>query len=268
MSWSATQYSKFEDERSRPARDLIARIPAHTVANAVDIGCGPGNSTELLRDRFPEAVITAIDNSADMIEAARKRLPGITFRMDDIATWRDPGPFDIILANAALQWVPDHEFLLPKLIERLASGGCLAVQMPDNLDEPSHRIMREIAADGPWADKLTRASAARAIRREADWYYRTLQACNTTTVDIWRTTYYHPLAGGAEAVTEWFKATGLRPFLDPLDETERSAFLARYQASVALAYPAMSDGTVLLPFPRLFFVATRNATPDTTHPGR
>jgi trans-aconitate 2-methyltransferase len=256
MSWSVAQYTKFEDERTRPVRDLLARIPTTAVATAADLGCGPGNSTELLQATFPDAIITAIDSSAEMIEASRKRLPGIRFELDDIAKWRNPGPFDVILANAALQWLPDHESLLPDLMRRLAPGGSLAVQIPDNLDEPAHCLMRQIAAEGPWAEKLTGASGARAVRRSADWYYRGLRASGTT-VDIWRTTYYHPLAGGAEAVTEWFKGSGLRPFLDPLDASERSTFLTRYQSAIAHAYPALPDGTVLLPFPRLFFVATR-----------
>jgi len=254
MSWSAAQYSKFEDERTRPVRDLLARIPTTRVASAADIGCGPGNSTELLQARYPNAVITAIDSSPDMIEASRKRLPSIRFEIDDIAAWRSPGPFDVILANAALQWLPEHETLLPDLIAKLAAGGSLAVQIPDNLNEPAHRLMREIAADGPWAEKLSGATKSRA-QHSAAWYYRTLQVL-VKTVDIWRTTYYHPLSGGAGAVTEWFKGTGLRPFLDPLDAADPSTFLARYETAIAQVYPALPDGTVLLPFPRLFFVAT------------
>jgi trans-aconitate 2-methyltransferase len=257
MSWSASQYTKFEDERTRPVRDLLAQVRNRNVAHAVDIGCGPGNSTELLRARFPEAVVTGMDSSADMIEAARKRLPGVRFEIDDIAGWRSPGPYDVILANAALQWVPDHAALLPALLAKLAPGGSLAVQVPDNLEEPAHRAMRALAADGAWAGKLAGASAARAERQGADWYYRTLRDGGAAAVDVWRTTYHHPLAGGAGAVVEWFKGTGLRPFLDPLDPAERVAYLARYEAAVAEAYPALPDGTVLLPFPRLFFVATR-----------
>lgn len=256
MSWSATQYTKFEDERNRPIKDLLANIPTGPVARAVDIGCGPGNSTELLFAKYPDAAVTGMDSSADMIEAARKRLPQVGFDIDDIATWRSAGPYDVILSNAALQWVPDHETLMPALVGKLAPGGHLAVQMPDNLEEPAHRLMRATAADGPWAAKLVDAAKARPVRHDADWYYRLLRD-KLTRLDIWRTTYYHPLAGGAPAVVEWFKATGLRPFIGPLDETERAAYLARYQAAVADAYPALPDGTVLLPFPRLFLVATR-----------
>jgi trans-aconitate 2-methyltransferase len=256
MSWSPTQYTKFESERTRPVRDLIANIPTLKVAAAADLGCGPGNSTELLHARFPGALVIGLDSSGDMIEAARKRLPHIRFEMDDIATWQNPGPFDVILANASLQWVPDHASLLPALIAKLAAGGSLAVQVPDNLDEPAHCLMRQIASEGPWATKLAAASKARTARQDADWYYRALRN-DATTVDIWRTTYHHPLAGGPSAVVEWFKGSGLRPFLGPLDASERVAFLSQYHAAISQAYPALPDGTVLLPFPRLFIVATR-----------
>jgi len=256
MSWSAKQYTKFEDERSRPVRDLLAHIATASVTAAADLGCGPGNSTELLYEKYPDAAVVGMDSSADMIAAARKRLPALRFETDDIATWHNPGPFDVILSNAALQWVPNHAALFPALIAKLAPGGSLAVQMPDNLEEPAHRLMREIAADGPWAGKLAASAAARTARLGVEWYYRALREAGAA-VDIWRTTYHHPLAGGPAAVVEWFKGSGLRPFLDPLAENERAAFLERYQAAIAIAYPAFPDGTVLLPFPRLFFVATR-----------
>ncbi len=161
----------------------------------------------------------------------------------------------MILANAVLQWIPDHETLFPALMAKLGPGGALAVQMPDNLDEPSHRLMGEVAGDGPWAAKLKDAASARAERHGADWYFRLLRA-HAGHVDVWRTTYFHPLAG-ARAIVEWLKGTGLRPFLDPLEESEREAFLARYEEAIAKAYPAEADGTVLLPFPRLFIVAAR-----------
>ncbi len=255
MDWSAAQYTKFEAERTRPVRDLLAQVRTATPTHAADLGCGPGNSTEILQARFPEAVVTGIDSSSDMIAAARKRLPGIGFAVADIATWQPAMPMDLILANASLQWVSGHEVLLPGLVAKLAPGGSLAVQMPDNLDEPAHRLMREIAAEGPWSDRLAGAAEARAARRSAEWYYGVLRE-HVGALDIWRTTYHHPLAGAA-AVTEWFKGTGLRPFLDRLGPGEGPAFLARYQTAIAEAYPALPDGTVLLPFPRLFFVASR-----------
>jgi len=255
MTWSAAQYVKFEDERNRPVLDLLGPIRTADVTSVADIGSGPGNSTALLRKHYPQASITGIDNSADMVEAARRRLPEVTFHIDDIATWRDPGPFDIILANAALQWIPDHASLFPRLIDKLAMGGTLAVQMPDNLGEPAHQLMREIAADGPWADKLSGAAGSRAPRHDPSWYFRLLHG-TVGVVDIWRTTYYHPLAG-SEAIVEWFKGSGLRPYLDPLNPSERDAFLGRYQTAIDQAYPSLSDGTVLLPFPRLFILAQR-----------
>ncbi|WP_424135917.1 trans-aconitate 2-methyltransferase [Roseomonas chloroacetimidivorans] len=256
MSWSAKQYVAFEDERTRPVRDLVHAIPGREARAVVDIGCGPGNSTEVLADRFPGAVVSGMDSSPDMIAAARKRLPDLRFEVASIESWEDQGPFDAILANAVLQWVPDHATLLPRLIGKLAPGGSLAVQMPDNLDEPAHRLMREVAAEGPWAGKLAGAAGARTMMESANWYYGLLRP-HCARVDVWRTTYHHPLAGGAGAVVEWFKSTGLRPFLAPLNEDEKAAYLARYQAAVAQAYPALPDGTVLLPFPRLFIVATR-----------
>jgi trans-aconitate 2-methyltransferase len=211
----------------------------------------------LLQQRFPDAVVAGVDSSADMIVAARRRLPGIRFAIEDIATWAKSGnPIDLILANAVLQWVPDHASLLPSLIARLSPGGSLAVQVPASLDEPASRLIRETAANGPWSDRLPAPSTARTVRHSADWYYRTLRELGAGA-EIWMTTYYHPLAGGADAIVEWFKGSGLRPFLDPLDASERSAFLAHYRHAVAQAYPPLVDGTVLLAFPRLFFIATR-----------
>jgi trans-aconitate 2-methyltransferase len=255
MTWSAAQYVKFEQERTRPVRDLVQRIPLAEIATAVDIGCGPGNSTEVLRERYPGARIIGLDSSPDMIKAARERLPDIAFEAADIREWLPKAPLDVILANAVLQWIPDHETLLPALIAKLNPGGALAVQMPDNLDEPSHRLMREVASDRLWAAKLKYAAAARVERHPAAWYFQLLRS-HTTNVDVWVTTYFHPLAG-ARAIVEWLKGTGLRPFLDPLETSEREAFLARYEAAIAKAYPAEADGTVLLPFPRLFLVAAR-----------
>ncbi len=256
MEWSAKQYTTFEDERTRPVRDLLGAVPGRSATAAVDLGCGPGNSTELLLQRFPDAEVTGLDSSPDMIAAAQARLPHLRFRVADIATWGEAGPFDVILANAVLQWLPDHAGLLPRLAVKLAPGGSLAVQMPDNLDEPAHRIMRELAADGPWAAKLATAAGMRAGMGTADWYYGLLRP-HCARVDVWRTTYHHSLPGGADAVVEWFKGSGLRPFLAPLDASEQGAFLAEYRNRVARAYPALADGTVLLPFPRLFLVGTR-----------
>ncbi|OZI77737.1 trans-aconitate 2-methyltransferase [Bordetella genomosp. 12] len=253
MSWSAKQYSAFENERTRPVRDLVAAIPTVEVRHAVDLGCGPGNSTEVLAARFPQAVVSGMDSSADMVAAARKRLPGLTFGQEDISLWRPEQRYDVILANASLQWVPDHAALYPRLLERLTPGGSLAVQTPDNLEEPAHRLARAVAGEAAWADKL--GGVRHPDRHSADWYYALLSPL-AQRVDVWRTTYMHPLAG-ARAIVEWFKGTALLPYLNRLDAHEQAAFLARYEAAIAQAYPALPDGTVLLPFPRLFVIATR-----------
>ena len=254
MDWSSGQYSKFETERSRPAADLLARVATEGVASVVDLGCGPGNSTELLAERFPQAGILGIDLSEDMLAAARARLPTVEFRNEDIAAWKSDVPVDVIFANASLQWVPDHETLFPALVAGLSKGGTLAVQMPDNLDEPTHKLMRLVANEGPWAEKLAGIEAERAGRHDATWYYTLLGGRGAHSIDIWRTTYHHPLAG-AGAVVEWLKGTGLRPYLARLDAGEVEGFLDRYRVAIEGAYPALAGGTVLLPFPRLFVVA-------------
>ena len=254
VKWSAAQYTAFEAERTRPVRDLAAAIPNRDARTAVDLGCGPGNSTEVLIAQFPGATVFGLDNSPEMIAAARKRLPDIRFELADIATWADPGPFDVILSNAVMQWVPDHATLFPRLVGKLAPGGSLAVQIPDNESEPAHVLMRELAAQGPWKDKL--AGAARPARKNVRYYYDLLKPL-CQRVDIWRTTYHHVIAGGSAGVVEWFKGSALRPYLTHLDEAEQTAFVAHYQADIAQAYPTQPDGTVLLPFPRMFFVATR-----------
>ena len=254
MAWSAAQYSLFEDERTRAVRDLLAAVPRQPVNRATDLGCGPGNSTEVLLQFHPEAQVAGLDSDQDMIGKARQRLPNLTFEIADIATWTAANPQDLILANASLQWVPDHRTLYPHLVRQLAHGGSLAVQTPDNLDEPAHRQLREIASKGPWADKLGHLQLP--PRHNSAFYYDLLSPL-CARVDVWRTTYHHPLAGGAEAVVEWFKGSALRPYLALLDEPEQAAFLQQYLQAMQLAYPTATDGKVLLPFPRLFVVATR-----------
>jgi trans-aconitate 2-methyltransferase len=256
MTWSARQYLKFEDERTRPARDLLQAVPAGEVRCAADLGCGPGNSTELIAARFPAASILGVDNAPDMIRAANERLPNARFEAAAIEDFCEPGPWDLIFANAALQWVGGHETLLPRLAGMLAPGGNLAIQMPDNLGEPSHVAMRTVAMTAPFAGKLGGAAGARTAIAPAGWYYALLKPV-CSRVDIWRTTYFHPLAGGLNAIVEWLKGTGLGPFLKPLTGEEQAAFLAAYKQELAKAYTPLADGTVILPFPRLFIVATR-----------
>ena len=253
--WDPALYRRFEGERTRPAFDVLQRITLARPDRIVDLGCGPGNSTELIAARYPDAAVTGIDTSAAMIETARGRLPGCRFAQADIASWAPDAAPDIIFAHAVLQWVPDHAALLPRLMEHLAPGGMLAVQMPDNLDEPSHRAMREVAAEGPWSAALTDAVAARTSLPALDWYYDLL-AADRASVDVWRTRYHHPMTS-PRAIVDWLRATGLRPFLDPLSIADQGEFLRRYEGRIDSEYPARADGLRLLGFPRVFIVATK-----------
>ena len=251
--WSPSTYLKFEDERTRPARDLLAQVPLSRVAKAVDMGCGPGNSTELIGERYPEAVLWGLDTSPAMLEQASKRVPGARFGEADAESWVPDAETDLVFANAIYQWVPDHLRQLPRVLAALRPGGVLAVQMPDNVDEPSHVAMREVAANGPWAERLQ--GVARSALPSVGAYYDALRPF-ASRVDIWHTIYNHILMDAA-AIVEWVKGTGLRPFIDPLPAEERQAFLAAYLEKIAAAYPPAADGRVLLRFPRLFIVAQR-----------
>lgn len=254
-TWSAAQYVRFEDERSRAAAELLARVPLAAPQLVVDLGCGPGNSTHLLVDRWPSAKVVGLDSSADMLAAARKRLPGLTFLEADVADWAPAGDEDLLFANAVFQWVPDHLGVMARLLAALRPGAVLAVQMPDNLAEPSHRAMVETAQDGPWRDRLRDAAAARELLPPPEAYYDTL-APLAAAVDIWHTVYNIRL-DGPEAVVAWVEGAGLRPFLEPLDPAARAAYRAAYTRRICAAYPPRINGKVLLRFPRLFVVAVR-----------
>lgn len=253
--WSPASYLKFEDERTRAARDLLARVRSGQVRRIVDVGCGPGNSTELLAQRFPDADIVGVDNSPAMLEEARRRLPGARFEFANAAVWVPDADVDLVFANAVYQWIPGHLEQLVRVLAALAERATLAVQMPDNLQEPSHRLMREVAQAGPWRERL--AGAARNPLPLARGYYEALRPL-AARLDIWRTTYHHALRG-ADAIVEFVRSTGLRPYLDPLAEAERTDFIAAYTARIAAAYPPLADGQVLLAFPRLLLVAERGS---------
>ena len=255
QDWSARQYLKFEDERTRPARELLAQIPLAEARKVVDIGCGPGNSTELLVQRWPQAKVIGVDTSADMLRQARERLPDHTFIEANIAHWAAPADTELVFANAVFQWVPDHLKHLKRLVGALSPGGVLAVQMPDNLDEPSHILMREVAHLEPWRQTLAESARVRDPILTPGGYYDALGPL-CTRLEIWHTIYNHVL-DDVVAVVEWVKGTGLRPFLDPLEPPERKAFVAEYTARVAASYLPQKDGKVLLRFPRLFIVAVR-----------
>lgn len=248
MNWDAATYDRYAGERERPSRDLIARLAGPPPLRIVDLGCGSGLSTQALAEIFPLSEIVGVDLSADMLAAASRRLPFVTFLQDDVASF-DTSDFDLVFANAVMQWVPGHLGVLRRIAERLPPGGRLAVQSPDNLDEPSHRAMREVAA----------ALGAPAPERErigtfADYEAALVPPC--ADLDLWRTTYAHRL-GGAPDIVKWVEGTGLRPFVEGLDEARRTAFLAAYTSAVTAAYPASPSGVTLFAFPRLFLVATR-----------
>jgi trans-aconitate 2-methyltransferase len=253
--WNAEQYLKFEDERTRPSRDLLAQIPRADARRVVDIGCGPGNSTELLVKRWPQAAVIGIDTSADMLRQARERLPGHSFIEANIAHWAPPENTDVLFANAIFQWVPGHLKQLQRLLGALPRGGVLAVQMPDNLDEPAHVLMREVAQLEPWHEMLAETAGVRDNLPKPGVYYDVLGPL-CSRLEIWHTIYNHVLDDAA-AIVEWVKGTGLRPFVDPLDPPERKAYLAEYTARIVSSYLPQADGKVLLRFPRIFIVAVR-----------
>jgi trans-aconitate 2-methyltransferase len=253
--WSPAEYLKFADERARPAADLLARVPLSRPRLVCDLGCGPANSTVMLRKAFPSARMIGIDNSHAMIRAAKEALADAQFETADIQVWRAPQECDLLFSNAAFQWVPRHADHLLRLLKGLKPSAVLAVQMPDNLDEPSHALMRDLAQSDAFIAKLHSAEAQRERIRTPSEYYRLLKP-HCAGLDIWRTAYQHPLHGAA-GIADFLASTGLKPYLSPLSPTEQQAFRARYEDEIAKAYPADEQGVVILGFPRLFIVASR-----------
>lgn len=253
--WNPELYARYADERLRPVVDILARVPLAKAARILDVGCGAGASTAPLVEHFAGSEVLGIDTSPAMIDKARQTVPGARFEIADGASFGSDTPFDLVFSNATLQWIPDHQRLLPHLMGLLAPEGVLAVQMPDTLDEPSHVLMREVAAEPPFAAALAGAEGARTrlLSFEATW---DALAPSASTIEQWRTTYVHPF-DGVGRIVEMLRSTGLKTFLDPLGEADRAAFLARYEARLAAAYPATADGHVLFRFPRRFFVAVR-----------
>jgi trans-aconitate 2-methyltransferase len=253
-NWDPAQYGKFAAERMRPVEDLLARMTMAAPATVYDLGCGDGRVTRLLASHWPEARITGVDNSANMLDAARKVLPDVTWVEADIAHWTPDAPAQAVFANASLQWLSGHESLLPQLMDMVAPGGVLAVQMPRNHHKPSHDCMRDAAAAGPWRDRLAGIEGIAPVH-EPDVYYDIL-APHAASLNVWESEYLHALEGD-DPVVEWTKGTGLRPYLEPLEPDERKAFLADYSARIAREYPPRHDGVTLFPFLRLFIIAVK-----------
>lgn len=254
FDWNATQYSKFLEERTRPAAELVARVPIANVSTAVDLGCGPGNSTSVIKARWPGADILGIDNSEEMLEQARSHHPNFKFTMADLTTWEPTGRYDLIFSNAALQWVGNHNTLLERLMSYLNPGGVLAIQMPHNHNEVTHASMREVANEGLWSVDLSTVRNTPPILEARD-YYDILNK-SASEIDIWETRYFH-IMDSVTAIAEWLKGTGLRPFLAPLSETAKERFMERYIEKLESAFPVQADGKVLLPFPRMFIIAKK-----------
>lgn len=265
--WSATQYLKFGSERTRPVRDLVANIPLASPARIVDLGCGPGNSTSVLAARWPSAHLSGLDTSPDMLSRARASLPDVPFEEGDVRTWRGGEKAELLFSNAVLHWLRRRERIptvLRLVREELDVGGVLALQVPDNHSEPSHRAMREVAheREGPWREYFGGMGARGEERPDLDpvetpgeWYDALVAVCGK--VDVWHVLYQHVLDGPA-AIVEWVRGTGLMPFLNALPEGEvREAYVRAYEERLAEVYPRRADGKVLLRYPRLFVVATK-----------
>ncbi len=246
---------KFSDERTRPSVDLTARIAVSDPRRIVDLGCGPGNSTAVLRRRWPHAEILGLDNSEAMIAAARESYPAEKWVLADAATWSADAAYDIVFSNAALQWLPNHAALLPHLLSQTASGGALAVQIPAHFNSPLHREILAVADDPRWRHLMD--AARKALTRESPaFYYNVLQPLSSR-LEIWETEYYHVLDDPAEIV-EWFRGTGLRPYLTALeDDGQRQQFEEELARRYQTGYIRQNDGRILFPFRRLFIIAYR-----------
>jgi trans-aconitate 2-methyltransferase len=260
MHWDPQQYSRFAGERARPFADLLARVwPATAPRLVADLGCGPGTLTAGLAERWPGARVIGVDSSPDMIrKAATLAGDRLSFAGADLVNWTPPGPVDVLVTTATLQWVPDHLSLLPRLAGLLAPGGVLALQVPHNFGAPSHALLHQLRNSAPWSgligDGVAPGLARVAASAGAAGYLAVLVAAGCR-VDAWETTYLHVLSG-EDPVLEWMRGAGARPVLQALpDDERRAAFERQYAALLREAYPAQDFGTIL-PFQRVFAVAT------------
>ncbi|MCE5333636.1 MAG: methyltransferase domain-containing protein [Desulfobacteraceae bacterium] len=254
-AWDAGQYMKFSGERTQPSIDLAAKVAVLKPERIVDLGCGPGNSTEVLRSRWPGAEIVGLDSSEEMISAASRSFSEGKWVLADIASWESPVLFDVVFSNAALQWVPNHESLIPRLFALVASGGALAVQLPSHFKSAMHREILEVADDPAWRHLMDKAKTAM-TKKPLSFYYDVLRPL-ASRLDLWETEYYHAVEG-PESVLAWFRGTGLRPFLSALgSEEQKSRFEEKLLERYGRIFPRQADGRVLFPFRRLFFIAYR-----------
>jgi trans-aconitate 2-methyltransferase len=258
MAWDPALYLKFGDERLRPGFELLARIGALPPGPLYELGCGTGVHARAIIERWPDRRLSAIDRSREMLAKAAAEPGPIQWIEADIARWSAPAPGALVFSNATLQWLGEHERLFPHLLRQLVPGGVLALQMPRNFDQDSHRLMRETATQGPWAERLAPVlGSATVLRREPvmppEAYYDLL-APLAADLDLWETDYLHVLSG-EDAVLDWVRGTALRPVLEALAADERASFVAAYGARLRQAYPRRGDGKTLFPFRRLFLLA-------------
>jgi trans-aconitate 2-methyltransferase len=254
MAWNPEQYLKFGGERLRPAQDLLARVTLEAPRDVVDLGCGTGSVTALVRARWPEARIVGVDNSEPMLERARAALPDVVWQHSDLARWSPAAPVDLLVSNAALHWLDDHATLFPRLLTYLRPGGMLAVQMPAQHGAPSHRIGYELAESERWRDQL-RGQVRRRPILEAHDYYSFLRPL-AAALDLWFIEYVQALSGD-NPVAEFSKGSFLGGWLAALTPDEAREFEAEYRARIAAVYPARNDGVTLFPFRRFFLLARR-----------
>tara|TARA_R110001583_G_scaffold132142_2_gene284086 strand:- start:47123 stop:47917 length:795 start_codon:yes stop_codon:yes gene_type:complete len=251
MNWSPDRYLGFHDLRLRPALDLMGRIAMTPPRTIVDLGCGPGNVSPLLLQRWPDAVLTGVDQSAAMLARARAVLPRAQWVEADISCWHPDAPVDLVFSNAALHWVGDHPALFARLAAMLGPDGVLAVQMPANFSAPSHRLIRELAASAEWKGALAQVRMGEVLEPDA---YQSLLSAHFEELDLWETTYFQRLSG-EDAVFEWLAGSTLVPYFACLSEAQTRAFVSQLKPMLASAYPARPDGSVLFPFKRLFMLA-------------
>ncbi len=252
QNWDAVQYGKFTEQRMRPGLDLLGRIPTTDPEVVVDLGCGTGSLTQILHQRWPQARVVGVDASMEMLSAALET-PGITFHQADIGDWQPDELVDVIYSNAALHWVGDHARLFPRLLRYVKPGGCLAVQMPDNWDQPSHTIPERLLESPVWPEAARAAFLRHPVAAISD-YRRWLG--ESTSLDLWRTTYVQTLTG-VDPILEWVRGSVLAPVVSAMNEQKRSSFEAKLTEQYRVAYPFEEDGATLFPFSRLFIVANR-----------
>ena len=252
--WHPETYLRYSNVRFRAAYDLIAHIPLERCERIYDLGCGTGHLTQALQERWPEARITGIDSSKEMLAHARGEFPKLDWLEGDISSWRPAAPADLLFSNAALQWVPGHERLLPALLGCVRAGGVFAIQMPRHIESPAHLLLVETAREPRWRERLLPATL-RLVVHSPEQYWRWLSP-HASKLDIWETIYQHELEG-ENPVVEFFRGTQLRPYIHDLSESDAEEFVAAYAAKIARAFPEQPNGKTLLPFRRIFIIAQR-----------